>query len=410
MNSLDAELALLKLSLDSREDFMEIASEIRPVDFTGPNAHLFETIASHKEFLKVGEEVVAGRVRGWDARKFSQLIDYFALPVNLSSAVELVKQRSIRRNVLRIASNIVEQAQKPVDIEDLKLMAQEIVEATEGARQKGLRPIKEVLADLLEGLESGHMRYIPTGYQALDRILTGFYNQDLVILAARPSMGKTAFAGNLALNIAAQGYPVAFFSLEMKDQAIVGRCLASMSGISSQKIRSGQVYEPEWPKITAGASKLANLPLHIDDHGGLRVEVLHSMAKDWRRRNDGKIMFVDYLQLMEAAGRSNNEVVGKISKGLKVIAKDLDIPVIALSQLSRKLQDRQDKRPQLSDLRDSGAIEADADTVMFLHRDSYYGNDRKDGTTEVIVAKQRSGPLGSVNLDFDGNTQTFRDF
>jgi replicative DNA helicase len=380
MNSLDAELALLKLSLDSREDFMEIASEIKSVDFTGPNAHLFETIASHKEFLKVGEEVVAGRVRGWDARKFSQLIDYFALPVNLS------------------------------DIEDLKLMAQEIVEATEGARQKGLRPIKEVLADLLDELEGGHMRYIPTGYQALDRILTGFYNQDLVILAARPSMGKTAFAGNLALNIAAQGYPTAFFSLEMKDQAIVGRCLASMSGISSQKIRSGQVYEPEWPKITVGASKLANLPLYIDDHGGLRVEVLHSIAKDWRRRNDGRIMFVDYLQLMEAAGRSNNEVVGKISKGLKVIAKDLDIPVIALSQLSRKLQDRQDKRPQLSDLRDSGAIEADADTVMFLHRDSYYGNDRKDGTTEIIVAKQRSGPLGSVNLDFDGNTQTFRDF
>lgn len=410
MNSLDAELALLKLSLDSRENYKEISTEINSTDFSGPNANLFEAIGIYGGFMEIGEQVIAGRVKGWDVKKFSGLIDYLAFTVNLNVAVQLVKQRSIRRNVLKIASRIVEQAQKPIDLEDLKLMAQEIVEATEGARQKGLRPISEILDELVDGLKSGHTRYIPTGYQTLDRFLTGFYNQDLVILAARPSMGKTAFAGNLAMSIAAQGYPAAFFSLEMKDQAIVGRCLASMSGVNAQKIRSGQVYDPDWPRITAGYSKLANLPLYIDDHGGLRVEALHNMAKDWKRKNEGRVMFVDYLQLMEAAGRSNNEIVGRISKGLKVIAKDLDMPVIALSQLSRKLQDRQDKRPQLSDLRDSGSIEADADTVIFLHRNSYYSNDRKDGPTEVIIAKQRSGPLGSVTLDFDGKTQTFGDF
>lgn len=407
MNSLDAESIVLKLCLDSVDTCQDVGRYLTPNDFTGNNARLYEAIIRNKEFINVADSVVKGGVKGWDAEKLGLLIDTMALPSSLTPAIKILQTRSTRRHILRLASQIVEEAQKATDIESLTLLAQDIVNAAEGTRERGLRSISDILSDLLADLEKGHKRYIKTGYKELDLYLTGFYNQDLVILAARPSMGKTSFAGNLAIKIAEQGYPVGFFSLEMSDQAIVGRLLSRSSGINSQKIRSGIIYDPEWPKMIHGAERLNRLPFFVDDRGGLNINELHGTAKEWKRKHNGKILFVDYMQLMTAKGRNNNEIVGNISKGLKIIAKDLDIPVVALSQLSRELRNRRDKRPQLSDLRDSGSIEQDADTVLFLHRESYYTDDRKDGATEVIIAKQRNGPLGTVALDFNGATQEF---
>ncbi|HEY9548072.1 MAG TPA: replicative DNA helicase, partial [Kiloniellaceae bacterium] len=294
---------------------------------------------------------------------------------------------------------------------------------------------------------------VGTGLNDLDKLLGGLHRSDLLILAARPSMGKTALATNIAFNVAAaariekdaegnpveQRQPVAFFSLEMSAEQLASRVIAERTGVRSDAMRRGDIHDDEFDKIFEASRELAELPLFVDDTPALSVSQVRTRARRLKRQHGLSLIVVDYLQLMQApAGkRSDNRVqeVSEITRGLKALAKDLDVPVIALSQLSRAVEQREDKRPQLSDLRESGSIEQDADIVMFIYREQYYAEraepsqregedenkfherlerwkercERAYGKAEIIVAKQRHGPIGSREFAFDGDTTRFSD-
>lgn len=248
---------------------------------------------------------------------------------------------------------------------------------------------------------------VPTGFHDFDRMTSGLQSGDLVILAARPSMGKTALAINIAENVAIrEGLPVAIFSMEMGAAQLAIRIVGSIGRIDQSRLRTGKLQDEEWPRLSESVERLREISLFIDETPGLTVSELRASARRLARRC-GKLglIVVDYLQLMSGSGSGDGEnratELGEISRGLKMLAKELQCPVIALSQLNRSVEQRNDKRPMMSDLRESGAIEQDADVIMFIYRDDYYNKDSKEpGVAEVIIAKQRNGPTGTVKLAF----------
>ncbi len=280
---------------------------------------------------------------------------------------------------------------------------------------RGLQPIKDELSSLWEYLDSLYtegveITGIPTEFAELDRLTSGLQPGDLVIIAGRPSMGKTAFALNIALNIARRHQSVAFFSLEMSAQQLLQRILAISTQIELGKIRRAQLAPEEWEKISVTVSQLASLPLFIDDTAGLSVHEIRANCRELQRSHPLSAVFVDYLQLLRAGGRYENrqQEVTAISRNLKELAKELHVPVIALSQLSRNPDRREDSRPQLSDLRESGSIEQDADVVIFIYRDEFYNPETKfRNIAEIIIAKQRNGPTDTVYLHFQRDYQRF---
>ncbi|MEA3333513.1 MAG: replicative DNA helicase, partial [Pseudomonadota bacterium] len=255
---------------------------------------------------------------------------------------------------------------------------------------------------------------VPTGFTGIDNLTCGFQRSDLIIIAGRPSMGKTSFALNIAHNTAANPdiiSHVAFFSLEMSKEQLVTRMLCSQSEINAQTIRRGLLKDDDWPRLSEAAAVVSELPIYIDDTAAISVMEMRAKA---RRLKNGKgldMVVVDYLQLMRGDGESREREISEISRSLKAMAKELDIPVVALSQLNRSVESRIDKRPQLSDLRESGAIEQDADVIMFVYRDEVYNKDNPEnaGLAEILVRKQRNGPTGVVNMRFFGEFTTFRD-
>jgi replicative DNA helicase len=248
---------------------------------------------------------------------------------------------------------------------------------------------------------------VPTGFYDLDRMTSGFQAGDMIVLAARPSMGKTALAINIAEHVALnEGLPVAVFSMEMGASQLAVRIVGSIGRIDQTHLRTGKLTDDEWPRLTEAIEKLRNVSLHIDESPGLSASELRANARRLARQC-GKLglIVVDYLQLMSVSASMSDEnratAVGEISRGLKMLAKELQCPVIALSQLSRGVESRTDKRPMMSDLRESGAIEQDADVIMFIYRDDYYNKDSKEpGVAEIIISKQRNGPTGTVKLAF----------
>jgi replicative DNA helicase len=247
---------------------------------------------------------------------------------------------------------------------------------------------------------------VPTGFYDLDRMTSGFQAGDLVILAARPSMGKTALAVNIAEHVALkEGLPVAVFSMEMGAAQLAVRVVGSIGRIDQGRLRTGKLHDDEWPRLTEAIEKLRNISMHIDETPGLTPSELRANARRLARQC-GKLglIVVDYLQLMSGSTSSDENratELGEISRGLKMLAKELQCPVIALSQLNRSVETRNDKRPLMSDLRESGAIEQDADVIMFIYRDDYYNKESKDqGVAEIIIGKQRNGPTGTVKLAF----------
>jgi len=248
---------------------------------------------------------------------------------------------------------------------------------------------------------------VPTGFYDLDRMTAGLQAGDLVVLAARPSMGKTAFAINIAEHVALnEGLPVAVFSMEMGAAQLAVRIVGSIGRIDQSHLRTGKLSDEEWPRLTEAIEKLRNISLHIDETAGLRTSELRANARRLARQcGQLGLIVVDYLQLMSgSAGSDENRAteLGEISRGLKMLAKELKCPVIALSQLNRSVEQRPDKRPMMSDLRESGAIEQDADIIMFIYRDEYYTKDacKEPGVAEIIIAKQRNGPTGVIKLAF----------
>ncbi|MBD3181069.1 replicative DNA helicase, partial [Candidatus Poribacteria bacterium] len=257
-----------------------------------------------------------------------------------------------------------------------------------------------------------HVTGIPSGFTDLDNATSGFQKSDLVIVAGRPGMGKSMFIQNIATYVAGEyRTPVAMFSLEMSREQLVLRMLAAEANVEFQKLRTGFLSESDWPKLTISAGKLSESSIFIDDTPGITVMELRAKARRLKAEHEIGLIMIDYLQLMQGRGRSENrqQEISEISRSLKILAKELSLPVIACSQLSRSPEGRPDKRPQLSDLRESGAIEQDADLVMFLYREEYYERDMsgKPGEAEVIIGKQRNGPTTKIDLIFRANYMKF---
>jgi replicative DNA helicase len=347
----------------------------------------------------------------------NSLAQYVPSAGNIRRYAEIVRERSILRKLVSASDEIATNAFNPqgrpvaaiVDEAEQKIF--NIGE--QGSRMKrGFQGMDTLVVDLLDRVQEmadnpNDVTGVPTGFYDLDRMTAGFQAGDLIVLAARPSMGKTALAINIAENVALQeGLPVAVFSMEMGAAQLAVRIVGSIGRIDQGHLRTGKLTDEEWPRLTEAIEKLRTISLHIDESAGLTSSELRANARRLSRQcGQLGLIVVDYLQLMSgsASGDENRATeLGEISRGLKMLAKELKCPVIALSQLNRSVETRPDKRPMMSDLRESGAIEQDADIIMFIYRDEYYTKDacKEPGVAEVIIAKQRNGPTGTVKLAF----------
>ena len=335
---------------------------------------------------------------------------------NIRRYAEIVRERSILRKLISASDEIATKAFNPQGMPIEKVLdeaEQKIFKiGEEGSRMKeGFQPMESLVVELLDRVQEmadnpNDITGVPTGFYDLDRMTSGFQAGDLVVLAARPSMGKTAFAINIAEHVALkEGLPVAVFSMEMGAAQLAVRIVGSIGRIDQGRLRTGKLHDDEWPRLTEAIEKLRNISMHIDETLGLTPSELRANARRLARQC-GKLglIVVDYLQLMSGSGGNDENratELGEISRGLKMLAKELQCPVIALSQLNRSVETRTDKRPMMSDLRESGAIEQDADVIMFIYRDDYYNKESKDqGVAEIIIGKQRNGPTGTVKLAF----------
>ncbi|XOZ33557.1 replicative DNA helicase [Halomonadaceae bacterium KBTZ08] len=357
-----------------------------------------------------------------------QLVEQTPGAANLRSYAEIVKERSVLRQLIEVSGHIADSAFNPQgrsSAEILDAAESQVFQIAEHQVQQsgGPREINPILRETLERIESlfeteGGLTGLTSGFKDLDDITSGWQPSDLVIVAARPSMGKTAFAMNLVENmLMATEKGTLVFSMEMPADAIVMRMLSSIGRIDQSRIRNGTLEQDDWPRLTSAISLLKDKPLYIDDTPALSPTEMRSRARRIARELDSQgtelgMIMVDYLQLMRAPGNNEGRTaeISEISRALKGLAKELNCPVIALSQLNRSLEQRPNKRPVNSDLRESGAIEQDADVITFIYRDEVYNEDSTDkGIAEIIIGKQRNGPVGTVRLAFLGQYTKFED-
>lgn len=341
----------------------------------------------------------------------SALVDNIPTAANVLSYAKIVREKAILRKTISAATEIVTRGYEDnLEVDKLLDFAENsIFRISEYQIRPSFYPLREIIKSSFVTIEKLYEKKelitgVPSGFDDLDRLTSGFQDSDLIIIAGRPSMGKTSFALNIAQNAAIEkNIPAAIFSLEMSKEQIGLRMLCSEAHVDAHKLRSGFLSENDWPRLTRAAGALSEAPIFIDDTAG--ISVLEMRAKARRLRKDQKLglVIVDYLQLMREKGTvdSREQEISAISRSLKALAKELSIPVIALSQLNRRVEERQDKHPQLADLRESGAIEQDADVIIFIYRDEVYRDDSPDqGIAEIIVGKQRNGPIGTVKLAF----------
>ncbi|MDF1757771.1 MAG: replicative DNA helicase [Legionellaceae bacterium] len=343
---------------------------------------------------------------------------------NVSAYADIVREKSVQRQLIAVASEIADSAYNPgnrdvaelLDYAESKVFA--IAEQT--ASEGGPEGIKSILAKAVSRIDELYhcgdaITGLSTGLKDLDELTSGLQPSDLVIVAGRPSMGKTTFAMNMAEHAAIQGSkPVLVFSMEMPADSLAMRMMSSLGRIDQHRIRTGKLLDDDWPRVTSAVHMLSESPLYVDDSPGLSpVEMRARARRVMKERGPLGLIVVDYLQLMKAPGfKADNRTaeISEISRSLKSLAKELHVPVIALSQLNRSLEQRQDKRPVMSDLRESGAIEQDADLICFIYRDEVYNEDSPDkGCAEIIIAKQRNGPIGKVRTAFLGKYTRFED-
>jgi replicative DNA helicase len=355
------------------------------------------------------------------ATYLASLTDQVPTAANVLYYARIVKDKSIVRQVIEASTRIASQGYEGTEdaIQFLDRSEQTILEISRKQRRKGFIPIRDILQQSFKSIEEAFGKKelvtgIPTSFKDFDRITCGLQRSDLIIVAGRPSMGKTAFALNIARNVAVMTRaPVAIFSLEMSKEQLVFRMLSSEAEIEATKLRSGQFGRSDWPKLTQAADILSQAPIFIDDSPVISVMEMRGKARQMKSEQDIGLIIVDYLQLMEGSGRAESRVqeISEISRSLKQLAKELDLPLIALSQLNRAVENRTDKRPMLADLRESGAIEQDADVIAFLYREETYYKDRPEcrGKAEVIIGKQRNGPVGKLELTFRAECTRFYD-
>ena len=343
---------------------------------------------------------------------------------NLKAYAEIVRERSVLRQLIEVGTEIADSAFRPEGRESKEILdhAEQLVFqiAEQGERGRtGMQSIKTLLAKAVDRIDTLYQQDdpitgVPTGFSEFDEMTSGLQSSDLIIVAGRPSMGKTTFAMNLAEHAAIKHRkPVAVFSMEMPGEQLAMRLMSSLGRIDQHKVRTGRLDDDDWARLTSAMGILADAPLFIDDTPALNPTELRARARRMAREHGLGMIVIDYLQLMQSGSGSENRAseISEISRGLKALAKELKVPIIALSQLNRSLEQRPNKRPVMSDLRESGAIEQDADVIVFIYRDEVYNEDSPDkGIAEIIIGKQRNGPIGKVRLTFLGQYTRFENF
>ncbi len=378
---------------------------------------VIDHVTLRDELVRRGDLDVAGGVE-----YIGELVEATATAANLEFHARIIRDKSILRRLIEASTSIITEAYEG------KAHASELLDQAEGRiftisqerRETGFIRIKEMLWPTMERIETLHksgkaITGVPSGFGDLDELTSGFQPSELIIVAARPSMGKTAFCLNVAAHAAVEGHGVAVFSLEMSKEALVQRMLTAEARVDSQRVRTGSLRDVDFTQLARAAGILQSCPLWIDDTPALSLLEMRSKARRLRADNDVRLIIVDYLQLMRSPEYSDNRVqeISDISRSLKGLARELEIPVVALSQLSRASEQRGgERRPILSDLRDSGAIEQDADLVLFIHRPEYYDreDESKRGLAEIMLSKHRNGPTGEVTLYFHREYTLFQDF
>jgi replicative DNA helicase len=353
------------------------------------------------------------------------LVEKTPSATNVRAYAEIVHERAVLRRLIAVSGEISDSAFNPQGRKTAALLDEaerkvfKISESRAG-QEGGPQSVNPVLTKTLERIDTlfnstNTITGVTTGFKDLDEMTSGLQPSDLVIVAARPSMGKTAFAMNLVESVLIKGEkPVLVFSMEMPADSILMRMISSLGQINQTRVRSGKLEEDDWPRLTSAVSMLKDRPLYIDDTAGLSPAEVRSRSRRVAReiKQDFGMIMIDYLQLMQIPGMNEGRTaeISEISRSLKALAKELNCPVVALSQLNRSLENRPDKRPMNSDLRESGAIEQDADVIMFIYRDEYYNDESPDkGIAEIIIGKQRNGPIGKVKLSFQGQFTKFND-
>lgn len=419
--NVDAEMSLLGAVLIDEEVLADVSDKLVPQDFYDKrHALVFDAMLRlyehHRpvdlltlsdELTKKGElEIVGG------SSYLSELTNYVPTAAHAGSYAEIIAQKAVRRRLIKASSDIAELGfNEDQEVSELLSMAEsELFAVSDTNTKQDLVSLEQILTESFDRMEElhrggGKLRGIPTGWRDLDNMTAGLQQSDLIILAARPAMGKTTLVTNLAYNVATKAKKsVLFFSLEMSKEQLVDRMLADASGVDAWNIRTGNLSDEDFEKLSHAMGEMAEAPIFIDDTPGVTVLEMRTKARREAHNNPLGLIIIDYLQLMQGSGRSDGnrvQEVSEISRGLKLIARELNVPVIALSQLSRSVETRSPQVPQLSDLRESGSIEQDADIVAFIYREAYYNPETdRQNITDLIIAKHRNGPVGKVELYF----------
>ena len=428
-HSLEAEQSVIGSMLIDREAISQAAEILHKEDFYEKQLGVyFEALT---ELFQEGREVdsvtLAEKLRLKEVppelasnEYIGNLMAVVPTSANVRFYAEIVRDKAQLRSFIRTSEKLTEKCYLDKEpVEDIFDQAEKDLFGVLQQKQTGdMEPIHEIVVKALEGIEisaknGGSVTGISTGFYDLDYKTAGLHPSELIIIAARPSMGKTAFVLNLAEYVAVRsGIPTAIFSLEMSKVQLVNRILSMHSRVDAQKLRVGNLDDGEWQELVSSARVIGDSALMIDDTPGISINELRSKCRKMKLEKGLQLIIIDYLQLMSGGTGNKNEsqqqIISNISRSLKALARELDCPVIALSQLSRDVEKRDDKRPMLSDLRESGAIEQDADVVMFIYRDDYYHKDSdQQGISEIIIGKQRSGPVGTIKLGWQSELTRF---
>ena len=424
----EAEQAVLGSMLTDVDAVVDAIEILKPEDFyREDNKNIYEAmlnlygkaepidvITVKSELTSMGKfEVVGG------LEYLATLPDKVPTTTNAIKYIHIVEEKSILRKLIKTANDLISLGY--AQNEDIDVIIEQaekkIFDIMQGKNQKGYTALKDILVESFAEIEKLYNQKeaitgIPTGFADLDYKTAGLHKSDLILIAARPAMGKSAFALNIATNAAINAkVPVIIFNLEMSKSQLVNRMLCSEAMVDSNKIRTGKMDEEDWVKLATALGPLSEAPIYIDDTPGITVSEIRAKCSKLKLEKDIGLVVIDYLQLIQGSGKKNasrEQEISEISRSLKILAKELDIPVVALSQLSRAAEQRADHRPMLSDLRESGAIEQDADIVMFLYRDDYYNPDtEKKNIAEIILAKHRAGSTGTIELLWLGNYTKF---
>ncbi len=425
-HSVEAEKAVLGAILNEPATFINVSNILRQEHFyLEKHQVIYAVIAELDRDGRAADVITVAELAGYRGKisvaYLSELVDSCPVTLHIDHYANIVKQCSVRRKIIKCCQDVIKKTLHfdGRDEEFLEQIEKELLQATEEQEQRGLIPAGDIIGAVMDELESrigagDELTGVPTGFKDIDAVTGGWQASDLIILAARPGMGKTAMALNWAVSAARKGVPTAVFSLEMSRNQLVMRLLASEAKIDAAKMRRGNLNEGEQDMLMQGMRQLNDLPaqLSIDDTPAITMMELRSRCRRFKREHGLGLIVIDYLQLVgrnvETRYENREREISEISRSLKALAKELSVPVISLAQLNRAPDARPDKRPRMSDLRESGSMEQDADLVLFIYRDEYYHKSSEEaGKAEVIIGKNRHGPMETIELAFLANYVSF---